>query len=201
MKSLQNICVFCGASSGNQPDYSQSAIELADAMLKENLSLVYGGGKVGLMGVIAERMIAKGGNVIGVMPQFLVDKEIAHPGLNKLHIVESMSERKNQIIDISDAFILLPGGIGSLDEFFEVITLAQLGLHNKPRGILNTSNYYQHLIKFLDHAVDEQLWNTTNRNRLIIENDPVNLLDKLIGYCEPVANRWDEIKQPASQIS
>jgi uncharacterized protein (TIGR00730 family) len=190
--SIRNISVFCGASAGTNPVYVALAKQLADALLATNMNLVYGGAKVGLMGELAAHLLAGGGKVIGVMPTFLSEKEIAHTGISELHLVDTMSERKNLIMELSDAFILMPGGIGSLDEFFEVLTLAQLGVLNKPRGILNVANYYDDLVKFLDHAVKEDFWNKPNRSRLFIENDPMLMINKFLHYQEPSINRWQQ---------
>lgn len=189
--NINNICVFCGASKGASSIYEESARELADALLKAGMTLVYGGARLGLMGVLAEQMMNEGGKVIGVIPQFLIDREIAYTQLTELHIVDTMRERKRRLNEISDAFILLPGGIGSLDEFFEIITLSQLGLHNKPRGILNTANYYNDLIQFLDYSVKEEFWNTPNRDRLIIDNNPNRLLQSILNYQAAPVDRWD----------
>jgi uncharacterized protein (TIGR00730 family) len=196
--AIKNICIYCGASKGSSPVYAEAARQLADVILKAGLSLVYGGGNVGLMGELADRMISQGGKVIGVIPQFLVEKEVAHTQLTELHIVESMSERKKWLHEISDAYILLPGGIGSLDEFFETITLSQLGIHNKPRGILNTASYYDNLLKFLDHSVEQNFWNATNRDRVIVEENPQKLLSAVMNYQAPVFSRW--VDMPAEKV-
>lgn len=187
---IKTIGVYCGASKGRSNQYAHDAHDLAHCFIEHDITLVYGGAKVGLMGILADQMIKYGGKVIGVIPEFLKHQEVAHTQLTELHIVNSMHERKNLINKLSDAFILLPGGIGSLDEFFEILTLAQLGQHNKPRGILNTNNYYGNLLKFLDHAVDESFWNTANQDRIFVENNPKILLHLLLNYNAPVLNRW-----------
>ncbi|MEO8402175.1 MAG: TIGR00730 family Rossman fold protein [Gammaproteobacteria bacterium] len=193
MKKIKTLCVFCGASKGISPIYAEAARQLADVILAADMTLVYGGGNVGLMGELAHHMTTSGGKIIGVMPDFLIKNEIAHTELSEFHIVDSMSARKTLITELSDAFVLLPGGIGSLDEFFEIITLSQVGLHNKPRGILNTAHYYDDLLKFLDHSVKEQFWNSENRDRIIIEENPQELVNGLLNYNAPLFDRWNTV--------
>jgi uncharacterized protein (TIGR00730 family) len=195
----KKICVFCGASKGTQSIYSTMARKLASIFLEQNITLVYGGAKVGLMGEMAEAIMEGGGRVTGIIPSFLRDKEIANTQITDLQVVDTMSERKKRLIEISDGFILLPGGIGSLDEFFEVLTLAQLGQHNKPSGILNVGHYYDDLLKFLAHSVNETFWNLTNHNRVIIEEDPQRLMDKVLDYHVSLTNRWSEISEPTKE--
>ncbi|WP_019217674.1 LOG family protein [Legionella tunisiensis] len=149
---MKRLGVFCGSHSGNQPDFAIAAKHVGQLLLKNKIELVYGGGRLGLMGTLANTILKGGGNVIGVVPKFLLDKE-GHPNLTKLHIVETMHERKALIFSLADAFLLMPGGSGSLDEFFEIYTWSQLHLHDKPCAILNYNRYYDDLIRFLDHAV------------------------------------------------
>jgi uncharacterized protein (TIGR00730 family) len=193
ISNIKNIAVFCGGNSGNNLIYRQEAEHFAQLMLAKQLTLVYGGAKVGLMGIIADYMLQRGGKVIGVMPQFLVDVEIAHPNLSDFHIVKTMAERKLLLAELSDAFIALPGGPGTLDEFFEMYTLAYLGHHTKPCGVLNTHLYYGHLVKLLNHMVMESFLNEVYRNMLVIEESPQILLQRLLTYQPPV-NKWSKSK-------
>lgn len=176
---MRRICVYAGSNPGSDPAYANSARELARLLAARGIGLVYGGGRVGLMGVLADTVLDAGGDAIGVMPQALVDKEIGHTGLTELHVVGSMHERKALMADLSDAFVALPGGLGTLDELFEVYTWAQLGLHRKPCGLLNVEGYYQHLADFLDHAVGERFVRDEHRDMLIVEEDPATMLERL----------------------
>lgn len=190
MREIKNICIYCGAHKGILPQYAEAARQFADAMFAAGVNLVYGGANVGLMGVLADRMLSHGGKVIGVMPKSLISNELAHTELTELHIVDTMSERKKLLFDLSDAFVMLPGGVGTLDEFFEMITLAQIGLHNKPRGILNTANYYDDLLKFLQYSISQNFWNTPNRERVIVNANPEELLAGVLNYAEKPFHRW-----------
>ena len=176
---MHRICIFCGANPGLDPDFQQQALGLADAMTERNIAMVYGGSNTGLMGVIADRALEHGGEVIGVMPKNLIHSEIAHTGLTKLHKVSTMSDRKQTMMELSDAFIALPGGFGTLDELFEALTNAQLQLHNKPVGILNVNGYYDNLLVFLNHAVKQRLLKEFNRQLLKVGSNPRELLDSL----------------------
>ncbi len=190
MTKLTSLAVFCGSNMGHHPEYSKGAEQLAAILLANNITLVYGGANVGIMKVIADAVLAGGGKVIGVIPQTLVDVEIAHRGLTELYVVTSMSRRKELIGEISDGFVLLPGGAGSLDEIFEMFTFAKLGYHEKPCGILNTANYYDHLIKFLDHAVMEGFIQSTHRDMLLIEESPEGLFKKFLAYQPSKEMKW-----------
>lgn len=185
-----SIAVFCGSSAGHDAIYSQLAIELADCLIQRDMTLVYGGATVGLMGILADRMLSQSGRVIGVMPQSLVDKEIAHHGLTKLYIVNSMHERKALISDISQAFVMLPGGAGSLDEFFEMYTWAQLGYHQKPCAILNVNHYYDDLLRFLDKTVEEGFVRAVHRNMVLVDDSPSGLLKQMDAYEAPTYTKW-----------
>ena len=178
----RNICIFTGSRHGARPDYSEAARQLARELVKRGYGLVYGGGNVGLMNVIADTVLELHGHVTGVIPDVLVNKEVAHRGLSDLRIVQSMHERKAVMAELSHGFIALPGGIGTLEEFFEVLSWAQLGIHDKPCGLLNAGGYFQDLIRFLDRAVDEDFLKPKHRALLIVEDEPGNLL-----------NRFDEI--------
>ncbi len=184
------VCVFCGSSSGARPAYAAAARELGELLARHGIGLVYGGGDVGLMGVLADSALAAGGEVIGVIPQALADREVAHGGLTALHVVRTMHERKQMMHDLSDGFIALPGGLGTLEEFFEVLTWGQLGMHAKPCGILDVEGYYEPLLALLDRAVDDQLLKPENRAMLIYDTSAERLLDRMAKYRAPVVTKW-----------
>jgi uncharacterized protein (TIGR00730 family) len=175
-----NICVFCGSGLGNNPLYLQAAQELAHTIIQSDSSLVYGGGNVGLMGIIADHVLAKGGKVIGVIPDFLLRKEVGHKGITELIVVNSMHERKKRMADMADVFIAMPGGWGTLDELAEILTWKQLGLINKPIGLLNTNSYFTPLIAQMEKMVAEGFLNQKSFADLIIQQSPQKLL-ALIG--------------------
>ena len=179
---MNRVCVFCGSSPGARPAYAETTVELARALASEGIGVVYGGAHVGLMGVLADTVLAAGGEVIGVIPQALVDKEIAHGGLSDLRVVASMHERKALMAELSDAFIALPGGLGTLDELFEVWTWAQLGMHMKPSALLDVEGYYAELTAFLDRSVQERFVREQNRAMLLVDDDPVELIGRLRDY-------------------
>jgi len=186
---LKRLCVFCGSSFGVNPAYVKAAIDLGNAIAKRNICLVYGGARVGLMGEIASTVIRAKGEVIGVIPKDLVDKEVAHGGLSDLRIVESMHERKALMAELSDGFIALPGGFGTIEEIFEVITWAQLSFHDKPCGFLNINGYYDHLIKFIDHSLKENFIVPEHRAMILIDDDPESLLEKFLNYEPPIIDK------------
>ena len=177
---LQKFCVFCGSNPGGEPAYSEAAVNVGRLIASRGGRLVYGGGRVGLMGSVANAALEAGGEVIGVMPRSLVEKEIAHNGLTKLHIVESMHERKALMEKLSDAFLLLPGGFGSWDEFSEIVTWAQLGIHAKPCGILNVAGYYDPFLAQIDRAVAEGFVRPAHRNIVLVASDAGTLLSRLM---------------------
>jgi len=183
---MQRVCVFCGSSPGARPAYAEATAEVARLLAGEGIGVVYGGGHVGLMGVLADTVMAAGGEAIGVMPQALVDREIGHTGISELRVVRSMHERKALMADLSDAFIALPGGAGTLEELFEVYTWMQLGLHDKPCGLLDVEGYFSGLVGFLDHAVDERFLRAEHRAMLIVEREPRRLIERLAEF-EPRA--------------
>ncbi len=187
-----NICVFAGSSTGRNPAYLQAAEALGATIAQRGMGLVYGGASVGLMNAVAEGALAGGGQVIGILPQWLQDWEVAHPGLTELRIVSSMHERKAQMADLSDAFVVLPGGIGSLEEWFEVWTWLQLGIHKKPIGLLNVAGYYDQLKVFLDHVVTEGFLRPTHATMLLSEAEPDVLLDALLTQEIPTLEKWVE---------
>lgn len=177
---MQKFCVFCGSNPGGEPAYSEAAVNVGRLIASRGGRLVYGGGRVGLMGSVANAALEAGGEVIGVMPRSLVEKEIAHNGLTKLHIVESMHERKALMEKLSDAFLLLPGGFGSWDEFSEIVTWAQLGIHAKPCGILNVAGYYDPFLAQIDRAVAEGFVRPAHRNMVLVASDAGMLLSRLM---------------------
>jgi uncharacterized protein (TIGR00730 family) len=193
--TLKRVCVYCGSNSGTNPIYAKAARELGTLLAERGLGLVYGGGRVGLMGVIADAVLATGGNVIGVIPEMLVKMEVAHQGLADLRVVASMHERKALMVDLADAFIALPGGFGTLEEFSEVLTWAQLGLHRKPHGLLNVAGFYDPLLAFFDHAVAANFIRQAHCELVISENDPARLLDLMAAAHPPHLPKWIDSKQ------
>ncbi len=177
--------MFCGSNPGTRDAYRIAAHDLASALARRGLGLVYGGGNVGMMGMLADAMLQAGGCVIGVIPRALVDKEVAHRGITQLRIVETMHQRKAMMNELSDAFIALPGGFGTLEELFEILTWAQLGIHGKPSGILNVAGYYDNLMTMLDHAVTEQFLRPAHRELVIIESDAQTMLQRLEDFALP----------------
>ena len=177
--ALRSICVFCGSSAGNSSAYRQASLELADLLALSQRSLVYGGANIGLMGAVADRVLEHGGKVVGVIPQSLVDVEVAHDQLTQLHITDGMHSRKAKMADESDAFIALPGGLGTLEELFEVLTWAQLGYHNKPIGLLNVDGYYDSLLDFLDRAAATGFMRKAHRDLLHVAPSAEGLMDLL----------------------
>ncbi len=186
---MRRISVFCGSSPGAQPEFSQAAHQLGEELVNRGIGLVYGGGRVGLMGEISTTVIQAGGEVIGVIPEGLVKKEVAAVELTDLEIVPSMHERKARMVEISDGFIALPGGLGTFEEIFEVLTWAQLGIHNNPCGFYNVNNYYDNLISFLDHAQNEQFIKSEHRQMILIEEHPGRLLDRFLSYTPPIVDK------------
>jgi uncharacterized protein (TIGR00730 family) len=182
---MRRVCVYCGSSPGRDPAYREAAVALVRTLAARGLGVVYGGAHVGLMGVVADEALAAGAEVIGVIPQALVDREIAHTGLDDLRIVGSMHERKAQMAELADAFVALPGGLGTLEELFEVATWAQLGLHVKPCGLLNVLGYYDGLAGMLDHAVAERFLRPENRAIITVEADPGAMVDALAAWQPP----------------
>ena len=190
MTLLNSVAVFCGSSLGDSEIYRQSAQQIGKVLAEENIRLVYGGAAVGLMGAVADAVLDNGGQVTGVLPTFMAQKEIAHPHLTELVLVETMHQRKTKMSDLADGFIALPGGMGTLEELFEIITWAQLGLHTKPIGIFNADGFYNHLILMIDKMVGAQFVSETNRNRILIDDYPERLLQKMRDYQAPPVTRW-----------
>ena len=197
MPDLRRICVFCGSNPGVRPAYGEAAAALAGVLADRGIGLVYGGGAVGLMGRVADAMLARGGEVTGVIPQALVDREIGHDGVTELRVVGTMHERKALMAELSDGFVALPGGIGTLEELFEVWTWAQLGLHAKPCGVLDVGGFYTGLTGFLDHATAEGFVRAPHRAALLSDTDPAALLDALAAWTPPAGvGKWTERQAP-----
>lgn len=189
-RQISRVCVFCGSSAGNRPIYQETAARLGTLMAERGIGLVYGGGCVGLMGVTAEAAMKAGGEVIGVIPGALVQREVAHNNITELRVVDTMHQRKALMADLSDAFVMLPGGYGSLDEFCEIVTWLQLGIHHNPCGILNVEGYYDSLLAQFDRAVKDGFISPKNRGMILVEDDPERLLDRL--HSAPLVHevRW-----------
>jgi len=187
---MNTVCVFAGSSSGEAPAYAGAARALAEAMVARNLDLVYGGGRVGLMGVLADRVLALGGRVCGIIPRALYDREVGHDGCQELLIVDTMHQRKAAMETRADAFIALPGGIGTLEEIFEIFTWTQLGIHRKPLGFLNVAGYYDQLIGFLDHVTEQGFLRQIVRDVVLLSDNAGDLLDRFARYRAPDLERW-----------
>lgn len=192
---MKKLAVFCGSSNGSSDVYVEAAKKLGKELAKRNIALVYGGASVGVMGAVADSVLEEGGYVIGVMPSFLDDREIAHKNLTELIIVDSMHERKAKMADLADGFIALPGGPGTLEEFFEIFTWAQLGLHSKPCGLLNINHYYDPLITLFNHMSNEQFLHEKYRTMALVDNEPSGILDKFNTYEPPTVKTYITEKQ------
>lgn len=187
---MRRVCVFCGSATGTRPEYAIAAKQFAEALAARGCGLVYGGGHVGLMGVLADAALAAGCEVIGVIPAALHEREIGHGGLTELHVVDSMHERKAKMASLADAFVVLPGGLGTLEETFEVWTWGQLGFHQKPVGLLDVVQFWQPLIVMLDRMVDEGFIVAEYRRMLCVDDDPERLLEQLSGWRPPKLAKW-----------
>lgn len=185
------LCVFCGSSPGHRPEYVEATQIFGRHLTRLGIGLIYGGASVGLMGVLADSVLEAGGHVIGVIPRALMEREIAHAGLSDLRVVETMHERKALMAELSDGFVALPGGAGTLEELFEEWTWAQLGLHQKPCGLLNVNGYYDSLGVFLAHSVAEGFLRPAHRSMLMIERSPERLLDRVARYEPPTESKWE----------
>lgn len=190
MGKLTSLCVYCGSSSGRLDTYTTAARALAQAMVERDIRLVYGGASVGIMGVVADEVLRLGGIAVGVIPEALMRKELAHAGLTELHVTPSMHARKTLMAELADAFVALPGGIGTFEEIFEIWTWAQLGFHRNPCGLLNVASYYDALAVFLDHALAEQFVSPEHHRMLVVESDPAMLLDRFLTYTPPALPKW-----------
>jgi uncharacterized protein (TIGR00730 family) len=187
---LKRLAVFCGSSNGASNKYKEGAIQLGKELARREITLVYGGASVGIMGGIADAVLGEGGEVIGVIPKMLEEREISHPNLTELFIVHSMHERKAKMADLADGFIALPGGPGTLEEFFEIFTWAQLGLHQKPFGLLNINHYYDPLVSLFDHMTEQQFMQQKYRSMAIVESDPERLIERFSTYEPPAVKTW-----------
>jgi hypothetical protein len=187
---MKRITVFCGSSCGNEKNHEVQAILLGQVMAKKNIALVYGGAKVGLMGAVADGVLSENGKVFGVLPRFLMSKEVAHDNLTELIIVESMHERKTRMNELSDGVIALPGGFGTLEEFFEMLTWGQLGLHKKPIGILNVDGFYDLLLQFIQKMVDNGFLKEINQKMILVSDVAEELLNKMENYTAPEVGKW-----------
>jgi uncharacterized protein (TIGR00730 family) len=188
---MRRVCVFCGSRPGSRPEYAAAATALGNLLAREKLGLVYGGGHIGMMGILADAMLAAGGEVIGVIPQALVDKELAHQRLTELRVVESMHTRKADMEKLSDAFLALPGAFGTADELFEILTWSQLGLHRKPIGLLDTLGFFTPLLQWLDRAVADGFLKAKHRRLLVEAREPGELLQKLKAFHPPdISAKW-----------
>lgn len=187
---MNRVCVYCGSNPGRLPDYREVAAQLGRELVKRDLALVYGGASIGVMGAVADAVLENGGEVIGVIPQSLATREVAHTRLSELIVVTSMHERKALMADLADGFVALPGGWGTFEEIFEILTWAQLGIHSKPCGLLNIANYFDHLALFLQHAMDERFVREEYKPMIIMEQEPALLLDRFSTYQPPQVRKW-----------
>lgn len=187
---MKRICVYCGSNPGRQPIYRAAAAALGQELVRRNIGLVYGGASIGVMGAVADAVLQSGGEVIGVIPQSLATREVAHAQLSELIVVTSMHERKAMMAELADGFVALPGGWGTFEEIFEILTWAQLGIHAKPCGLLNIANYYDHLALFLQHAMDERFVREEYKPMIIMEQQPAALLDRFTRYQPPQVRKW-----------
>jgi len=188
--SDKRICVFAGSSPGRQSQYVEAAQQLGEELCARGYDLVYGGGRVGLMGTVADSVLGNGGQVIGVIPEALAEKEVAHRGLTDLRVVTSMHERKALMAELSTAFIALPGGLGTLEELFEVLTWVQLGIHTKPCGLVNVGGYFNGLLEFISHAVEERFLKPDHQSMILVDSDIKALLDAVEAFVPPAVEKW-----------
>jgi len=187
---FRRVCVFCGSSPGVRPEYADAAAGVGRLLAERGIGLVYGGGRVGLMGIAADAALAAGGEVIGVIPESMMTREVGHSGVTEMHVVPTMHQRKALMYDLSDAFLALPGGYGTLDELCETLTWSQLGLHAKPCGLLNVAGYFDALVRFFDHATEEGFVRAAHRGLAPADDDPVRLLERMAAARAPVQEKW-----------
>jgi uncharacterized protein (TIGR00730 family) len=192
---MRRLCVFCGSQTGRLAAYADAASALGRLLAERRIGLVYGGGRVGMMGVLADSVLAHGGEAIGVIPQSLVERELAHTGVTDLRIVTSMHERKALMAELSDAFIALPGGFGTFEEFCEVTTWVQLGLHQKPCGLLNVAGFFDPLLQLFDHATEQGFIHPQHRSIVIVASDPAALIERISQYCPPPQRQWIDVSE------
>ena len=187
---IESLAVFCGSSAGDRPVYADAAADVGRALARRGVRVVFGGGSVGMMGAVADAALAAGGEAVGVIPHGLLAREVGHEGVTALHVVDTMHERKALLAELSDGFVALPGGIGTLEELMEVWTWAQLGIHRKPVGLLNVAGYFDALLAFIDHAVAEGFVRATHRDLLVVANTPEGLFDALAAWTPPDVPQW-----------
>ncbi len=187
---MKRLCVYCGSNAGKNNDYAHSARELAKVLVQNNIGLVFGGSCKGMMGRLADAVLAGGGEVEGVIPKLLLEKEVAHDGLTELHVVDSMHARKSMMAMLSDGFIAMPGGFGTLEEIIEILTWGQLQFHEKPCGLLNVNGYFNHLLSYLDHAEAEGFLRPAHRAMLLVSRKPADLLRRFESYVPPAVEKW-----------
>lgn len=192
MNKIKSIAVYCGSSLGASPIYKQQAILFAKELVKRNITLVYGGASVGIMGTLADTVLQEGGKVIGVIPTLLEGREISHKNLTELHVVETMHQRKSKMIELADGFVALPGGFGTLEEFSEVFTWSQIGLHQKPLGIFNINDFYQPLLAMIDKMVDEKFLHEKYRHMAIVDDNPARIFDQFETYIAPAVKTYSK---------
>lgn len=192
---FRRVCVFCGSNVGTNPEYAGSAAEMGREIVRREWSLVYGGGSVGLMGVVADAVLAAGGEVIGVIPEMLATKELLHPCATKMHIAPTMHARKALMEELSDVFVALPGGYGTFEEVLEIITWAQLGIHAKPIGLLDVAGFYERLTGFFDHAIEEGFIKAKQRGLIVTAASPAELLDRLVQHEMPQVKKWIKLEE------
>lgn len=192
---MKRLCVFCGSSAGETARYVEAAAGVGALLADRGVTVVYGGSRVGLMGRLADAALEGGADVVGVIPRPLLHREVGHEGLTELRIVESMHERKSLMAELSDGFLALPGGLGTLEEFFEVLTWGQLGMHRKPCGLLDVGDYYRPLVRFLDHAVTQGFLAASHRGMVLVGDDPEELLDRMAAYEAPELPRWIDLDE------
>lgn len=192
---MKRVCVFCGSNTGSKQVYAEAAHNLGRLLAERGVGLVYGGGRVGLMGILADSALAASGEVIGIIPQGLFTREVAHEGLTELRFVGSMHQRKAMMAELADGFIAMPGGYGTCEEFCEMVTWAQLGIHNKPCGVLNIDGFYNPFLIFLDHAVKEGFLRREHRAMVLEDEHPLELLDKMQNYHPPVLKKWMDLDE------
>lgn len=192
MSKLHRICVYCGSSAGNHPAHRATALAIGGLLAREGITVVYGGGNVGLMGAVADGALAAGGKVIGVIPQSLLEKELGHRSVTELHVTGSMHERKQMMVDLSDGFIALPGGFGTLDELFETLTWLQLGFHDKPVGLLNANGFFDGLTTFITHMSREGFLKPEHADCVLVESDAEKLLARMRTFRPPDLGKWIE---------
>jgi uncharacterized protein (TIGR00730 family) len=197
---MQRLCVFCGSNSGASPAFEQAARAMGAVLAQRSITLVYGGGNIGLMGAIGDAVMAAGGKAIGIIPEALMRKEHGHLGLTELRVVKSMHERKAAMADLADGFIAMPGGYGTLEEYCEVLTWTQLGFHRKPCGLLNVAGFYDPLLEFFDRATEQRFVRDEHRALLLADTDPALLLDRMVSWESPPVQKWFEPPTTAGNI-